>query len=625
MGETVGQRIRTQLGRIAIRIPLFMGLVAMLFTGVAAFSVAWTQRDIEFLRQLGERDLRLRESVTGVYNHLDAINTRVLGVMASVYSAPGSADRVAASIVALRQDWEKLTALAGSGDLADAVKVGKEGAEALGGFGDKLVTALKATKPLDKLYDDWLDIAAPLRKSVRQVTDRLDAQIDDRVASDLAVARRAQIAFLAAAITGLLVLGFASWNLVAHVARPIGQLTSVMSRLAKGQHDVTVAYQSARSEVGAMARAVEVFRNAQVEMTRLQREAEGARNLQAEEREATTRREAQQRAEAQATLERRLRETEEAMRRAETERKAVEAAERSSAAEARAQALRAMADRVEREAGGAAEVALQSGATVVADADTMAEQAVRILASTRAVGTAATQMSESAQSVAAATEEMSTTISEIGRQVDDAAQTTRRAVDAGRQTAETIRDLASAVGRIQDVATLIGNIASQTNLLALNATIEAARAGDAGRGFAVVASEVKSLAAQTARSTEEITALVHDIRARTDRGIAEVSGVAEQIERINDVSGAIATAIQQQEAVTREIARNVDTTRHAAIDVAGRIEEVARDAAQNDARSANVKALALEMNRNVGALRSTIAEIVTSVTVSSEERTDRAA
>ena len=81
-----------------------------------------------------------------------------------------------------------------------------------------------------------------------------------------------------------------------------------------------------------------------------------------------------------------------------------------------------------------------------------------------------------------------------------------RAVDAGRDTRQTIETLNEQVARIGAVADMIGEIAAKTNLLALNATIEAARAGDAGKGFAVVASEVKSLATQTAQSTQEIAA-----------------------------------------------------------------------------------------------------------------------
>jgi methyl-accepting chemotaxis protein len=120
--------------------------------------------------------------------------------------------------------------------------------------------------------------------------------------------------------------------------------------------------------------------------------------------------------------------------------------------------------------------------------------------------------------VPSAAEELAASIREIGGQVSQSTAVVGRAVTAGRRdTRETIEALNTQVERIGAVADMIGEIAARTNLLALNATIEAARAGDAGKGFAVVASEVKQLATQTARSTEEITRHIGEVRARHRR------------------------------------------------------------------------------------------------------------
>jgi methyl-accepting chemotaxis protein len=107
------------------------------------------------------------------------------------------------------------------------------------------------------------------------------------------------------------------------------------------------------------------------------------------------------------------------------------------------------------------------------------------------------------------------------------------------------------------VLTLINDIASQTNLLALNATIEAARAGDAGKGFAVVAGEVKSLANQTARATEEVARQIAEMRANTQQAVGAIDEVAQTIGRIDEMTAAIAAAVEQQGAATRDISANV--------------------------------------------------------------------
>src|SRR6185437_3442066 len=116
------------------------------------------------------------------------------------------------------------------------------------------------------------------------------------------------------------------------------------------------------------------------------------------------------------------------------------------------------------------------------------------------------------------------------------------------------------VAEIGAVAEIIGEIAAKTNLLALNATIEAARAGDAGKGFAVVASEVKALATQTARSTEEITRHIGEVRTATGASVAAVGRIEQTIGEINAIAGSIAAAVEEQGAATAEIARNVNQT-----------------------------------------------------------------
>ncbi|RRB47896.1 methyl-accepting chemotaxis protein, partial [Escherichia coli] len=130
-----------------------------------------------------------------------------------------------------------------------------------------------------------------------------------------------------------------------------------------------------------------------------------------------------------------------------------------------------------------------------------------------------------------------------------------RAVDHARRTGDTARSLAEGAQKIGDVVTLIQSIAAQTNLLALNATIEAARAGEAGRGFAVVASEVKSLAGQTAKATTEISEQITAIQTASDETVTAIRNVVDVITEIDQIGTAIAAAIEEQGAATKELSR----------------------------------------------------------------------
>ncbi len=197
---------------------------------------------------------------------------------------------------------------------------------------------------------------------------------------------------------------------------------------------------------------------------------------------------------------------------------------------------------------------------------------------TAAVAAASAEASDNVQNVAGATEELSISTAEIGRQVSESAEVAARAVGEMERTKTTVRGLADAARRIDDVVSLINEIAGQTNLLALNATIEAARAGEAGKGFAVVAAEVKALATQTAKATSDIAAQIGAIQGATQDGVEAIGDVGKTIGRINDIAAAVVSSIEEQNATTREIARNVQQaalgTRGVSENIAGVTEAV---------------------------------------------------
>jgi len=171
----------------------------------------------------------------------------------------------------------------------------------------------------------------------------------------------------------------------------------------------------------------------------------------------------------------------------------------------------------------------------------------------------AERTSSNIASIASATEELATSIQEIGRQLNGATQTAQKAKDMSTNSANALTRLVSASQQIGDVIGLIQQIAAQTNLLALNATIEAARAGEAGRGFAIVASEVKELAGQTAKATEEISAQIGAIQSGTAEAVDNISKVAAVMQDIDHITTAIASAVEEQGAATREISDNVQS------------------------------------------------------------------
>jgi methyl-accepting chemotaxis protein len=237
-----------------------------------------------------------------------------------------------------------------------------------------------------------------------------------------------------------------------------------------------------------------------------------------------------------------------------------------------------------------------SASSMQTTAQNMSSSADQSSALVSAVASAAEETSVNVQTVSSGTEELSSSISEIGRQVISSAQIARKAVDEAGQTDATMQGLAENASRISVVVDLIQTIASQTNLLALNATIEAARAGEAGRGFAVVASEVKNLASQTAKATDEIRSQIANMQQVTTTAVGAIRNISDTIGEINEVTTAIAAAVEQQGAATREIARNIQ---HAA----GGTSEVSSNIVGVSTASAEAGSAAGEVLNASGALR----------------------
>jgi methyl-accepting chemotaxis protein len=306
---------------------------------------------------------------------------------------------------------------------------------------------------------------------------------------------------------GVLVLVVAGSVLIGRsVTKPLARITALTERLASGDSAFEVPYADRRNEIGALAKALAVFKD----------NASAVRQMHAEQEELKQRADAEKR-KTMADL-------------AGKFEASVQAVVRDVFDEARAmqQAAKGMSETADK---------ATERASLVADASQ--------------------QASANVQAVASAAGELSTSITEISQRVAQAAQVADKAAADGQRTNETVQGLANAAHKIGEVIDLINQIASQTNLLALNATIEAARAGEAGKGFAVVASEVKSLASQTAKATDEISAQINAIQAETNQVVGNIHNIRATIMEVNEISSSIAAAVEEQGAATQAIARNV--------------------------------------------------------------------
>jgi methyl-accepting chemotaxis protein len=208
---------------------------------------------------------------------------------------------------------------------------------------------------------------------------------------------------------------------------------------------------------------------------------------------------------------------------------------------------------------------------------------------------------------------MASSVNEISRQVQDSARIAGEAVGQARSTTERVGELSKAATRIGDVVELINTIAGQTNLLALNATIEAARAGEAGRGFAVVASEVKALAEQTSKATGEIGHQIAGIQAATQDSVNAIKEISGTIEKLSEISSAIAAAVEEQGAATQEISRNVQQAAQGTQEVSANITDVQRGASETGSASSQVLSAAKSLSGDSARLRAEVSKFLTSV------------
>ena len=221
----------------------------------------------------------------------------------------------------------------------------------------------------------------------------------------------------------------------------------------------------------------------------------------------------------------------------------------------------------------------------------------------KVVSNATQRVSQNLQTVATGAEEMGVSIKDIAKNATQAAKVATSAVKVAETATATVSKLGDSSSEIGQVIKVITSIAQQTNLLALNATIEAARAGEAGKGFAVVANEVKELAKETAKATEDISGKIDAIQTDTKAAVEAIASISGVINQINDISSTIATAVEEQNATTNEMSRNVGEAAQGSGEITSNIAGMAEAAESTSRGSANTQKAAEEMVQMATQLR----------------------
>ena len=430
-----------------------------------------------------------------------------------------------------------------------------EGIDGLSAIVAEYVAILKSTTDAIDLQNRIQNgRAKPAEDEARQLLDEtiaLATRLSDRATQEASAgvdqAERTRIA-VGLAVT-LLLLGTAVFASLA-IGNPIRRVGEVLMQLAKGNTSVEIPYTGRSDEIGDTARVAGMFKENLLRMDRIE-----AAQKEAEERLV-------------------------AERKAEMHR---------------------LADTFEATIGEIVNAVSTTSTELGVAASTLTHTAETTEKLTAVVASAAEQASNNVQSVSQATDDISSSTGEISRQVQESSGIARQAVEQAQITDGRIAELSSAANRIGDVVKLISAIASQTNLLALNATIEAARAGDAGRGFAVVASEVKVLAQRTAEATQEISTHISGIQTATQDSISALQEIGGTISRLAEIASTIAAAVDEQDATTQEISRNVRQAAHGTSQVASSIHDVNDGASRTGSASGRVlssaQTLAAESNK----------------------------
>jgi methyl-accepting chemotaxis protein len=534
---------------IATKVFVAPGFVIAALLVLAAVSFTSLQNGKSRISHLAEGAFETFRLAAGVKDATATVHTQLLRLisLAAIESDPSRLEPkvkpVAAASATITEAFDRLARHVGAeapeiANLRLAIEAyGKAMGEVIGVVATDSGTAMMLMADAETAFDK---LSAGL-DGFRAEADRVR---QDTASGAIAAANDATSLFLVI-VAGAVVLSAIITFLVSRaISNPLAGLTGTMALLAKGELATEVPALARGDEIGAMARAVQVFKEGMIRANEL----------------------------------------------------AAEQAAESEAKMHRAQQLDALANQFEAKVGQLVSALSGASGDMESTARSMSATAEETNQQASTVAAAAEQASANVQTVATAAEELSSSIAEIARQVAQSTAIADKAVEDARSTDRTVQDLATGAHKIGEVVTLIQDIAGQTNLLALNATIEAARAGEHGKGFAVVASEVKALANQTGKATEEIAGQITQIQDATRKAVDAIRGIGTTIGEMSQIAATIAAAIEEQGAATKEIARNVQQAAQGTHEVSSNIAGVKQAAVDAGSAAGRVLKAAGELS-----------------------------
>jgi methyl-accepting chemotaxis protein len=443
--------------------------------------------------------------------------------------------------------------------------------EGISDLGRQVAAYDPAAEPLRRRADAAAMTAtqAALATAAQTMAAELGKEAESLADSGAALITRLLLMWIGLASILTLITLFAQRYFHRTVGATLTAMAQQMTSIAAGAQDVTISGKERADEIGAMARATEVFHRAGLRLEKLSRErAERAR--------------------------------------AELDEQARQQLLADQARIERDRAIQTIADQFERTVGEVVTGVVAASSQLQSTATLMSETAEDASARTLEAAAAMQEANLGATAAAAASDEFAMSIGEISRQAASSAELAREASVSAREADSTIGALATSAEEVGQIVELIRTIAQRTNLLALNASIEAARGGEAGRGFAVVASEVKELANQTARATEQVSEQIRAMQSTTGASVAALRTIAAQIESLETTAVSIATAVDQQSVAGHDLARSIDLAARGTEKVAGHVDTVRTLSLSTGAAASQVLSSATSLESQAATLRAQV-------------------